>query len=85
MNFSFSNRATSQANSQQVKQIKQWVYQAFMLYDDIPISLSQLQCHEPDCPPIETVITLMTQPPKQYKIHKPIAKIEYEDIVNLLK
>lgn len=84
MNFSFS-RVTTEVTFQQIKQIKKWIYQYFEISDDISISLSQLQCKEEDCPPIETVISVMTNPVEQYKIHKKIADIESTDISLLSK
>lgn len=82
MNFSFS-RVETEVTSQQIKQVKKWIYQSFEIDEGTSISLSQLQCKETDCPSIETVIYVMTNPVKQYKIHKKIADIEYTDIANL--
>ncbi|MBE9212951.1 hypothetical protein IQ247_09670 [Plectonema cf. radiosum LEGE 06105] len=82
MSFSFGKQS-QKASYQNIKQIKQWIYQALQIDDEISISLSQLQCTEPGCPPIETVINIMTNPVQQYKIHKSIAEIEYTDISRL--
>ena len=84
MSFTFGKKS-QKANSQEIKQVKEWIYQAFQLDEEISISLSQLQCTEPGCPPIETVINLMTNPVQQYKIHKSIAEIEYSDISKLVE
>ena len=84
MGFSLGKKS-QKASSQKTKEIKQWIYQALQIDDEISISLSQLQCTEPGCPPIETVINVMTNPVQQYKIHKPIAEIEYTDICFLRK
>ncbi|MEM7581625.1 MAG: hypothetical protein AAF316_17675 [Cyanobacteria bacterium P01_A01_bin.80] len=83
MSFSLGKQS-QKASSQKIKQIKQWIYQSLQIDDEISISLSQLQCTEPGCPPIETVINIMTNPVQQYKIHESIAQIEYTDI-SLLK
>ena len=83
MGFSLGKQS-QKASSQKTKEIKQWIYQALQVDDEISISLSQLQCTEPGCPPIETVINVMTNPVQQYKIHKSITEIEYADI-SLLK
>ena len=83
MSFTFGKQS-QKANSQEIKQVKKWIYQAFQLDEEVSISLSQLQCTEPGCPPIETVINLMTNPVQQYKIHKSIAEIEYSDISKLV-
>ncbi len=84
MNFKFGKQSQP-SNSQQTQQIKQWVYQTLAINQEIPISLSQLQCTEPGCPPIETVINVMDNPVQQYKIHKSMAEIEYADISQLLE
>lgn len=76
-------KSTLKANSGDTKQIKDWTYQILDIDSEIIISITQLQCHEPDCPPIETVIAIMTSPPQQYKIHKPISQITQLDIKNL--
>lgn len=66
-----------------VQQIKTWMYDLLKLDPDIGISVSQLQCKEADCPPIETVITILSQPAQQYKIHKASGDIEREDLIGL--
>ena len=76
-------KSTFKINREQLKQIKIWVYQTFNINREIPISINQLQCHEPNCPPVETVIAIMTSPPKQYKIHKPISAITKPDIQSI--
>ncbi|MBV6628045.1 MAG: hypothetical protein KI793_34860 [Rivularia sp. (in: Bacteria)] len=83
MSFSLGKQS-QKASSEKIKQIKQWIYQALPIDDETSISLSQLQCTESECPSIETVINVMTNPVQQYKIYKSIAEIEYTDI-SLLK
>jgi hypothetical protein len=73
-------KSTIKADVNKLKQIKTWVYQTLKINRETPISINQLQCHEPDCPPVETVIAIMNTPPKQYKIHKPLSQISEADI-----
>ena len=73
-------KSTPKVNLAKLQQIKAWAYQELEIDPAISISISQLQCHEPDCPPIETVIAVMNNPPKQYKIHKSASQITEEDI-----
>ena len=80
----FDSSHTSKLSPVQLKQLKSWVYQALTLDESIPVSISQLACTEPGCPPLETVIAVMTQPPKTYKIHQPAAEIEENDVVRAL-
>lgn len=71
------------ADPKQIQQIKNWVYRVLEVDSSIPISISQLACKEPGCPPIETVIAVMTTPIKQYKIHKAVNDIDELDICGL--
>ncbi len=73
-------KSTPKVNQEKLQQIKNWAYQGLEIDPTISISISQLQCHEPNCPPIETVIAVMTNPPQQYKIHKSASQITEEDI-----
>lgn len=71
------------ANPEQVKQIKNWVYRILEVDSRISISISQLACKEAGCPPIETAIVVMAHPAQQYKIHKSIDEINEMDICEL--
>ena len=68
-----------------LQQIKIWVYDCLKLDPEISISISQLQCKEPGCPPIETVITILSQPAQHYKIHKAVDDIELVDVIRLFQ
>ena len=61
------------------------IQEQFNLTDDTLISLSELNCHEPNCPPTETVITTRALKGESciYKIAKPISEIKIEDIKKL--
>ena len=62
--------------------IKGWVIEAFHLSDDISLMVTELQCTEEGCPPLETVIAILDSPgnPRQYKVFKPLAEVTAEDI-----
>lgn len=77
--------STPKADPEQIEQLKAWVHEALDIPGDIPISISQLACHEPDCPPIETVIAIMTHPPQQYKLHQAVHEIGKQDVDALYK
>lgn len=68
-----------------VQQIKIWIYELLRLDQETTISISQLQCKEPGCPPIETAVTILIRPIQQFKIHKAIAEIEQSDLVQAFK
>jgi hypothetical protein len=80
----FDSSPANKISSEQLKQLKTWVYQILSLDDSVPISVSQLTCTEPGCPPLETVIAVMTQPPQTYKIHQSAVEIEQADVVKAL-
>lgn len=73
------------ATSADIQRLKGWAYDALNLSTDIPISISQLQCHEPGCAPIETVIAVMTQPAQTYKIHAAAGDISQEAMLRALQ
>ncbi len=68
-----------------LRQLKFWVHDLLKLDLETSISISQLQCSEANCAPIETVIAVMTEPIQHYKIHKAIAEIAYTDLVQILQ
>ncbi|MEM9772918.1 MAG: hypothetical protein AAF889_15235 [Cyanobacteria bacterium P01_D01_bin.73] len=73
------------SNPAALQQLKTWVYDCLKLDPEVAISVSQLQCREPDCPPVETVITILSQPAQHYKIHKALDDIERVDVTKLFQ
>jgi len=71
------------ANPEKVRQLKIWMYRLLEINSETSISISQLTCKEPGCPPIETVIAVMTKTVQQYKIHKSVNDINEIDICRL--
>jgi hypothetical protein len=45
------------------------------LPDDVAVTVQQLSCAEPGCPPVETVIAVLARPPRRWTIHRPLAEI----------
>lgn len=80
----FDSPSSKKISPDQLRQLKAWVYQALSLDESVLVSISQLTCTEPGCPPLETVIAVMTQPPQIYKIHQPTVDINEEDVVQAL-
>ena len=81
----FFKTSMPKANPEQIGRLKSWVHEALEMSADVPVSISQLACHKPDCPPVETVIAIMTYPPQQYKLHQPMSEIAQSDIQALLQ
>ena len=72
-------------NPEITRKINMLIQEQFNLTDDTLISLSELNCHEPNCPPTETVITTRALNGESciWKIAKPISEIKIEDIKKL--
>jgi hypothetical protein len=75
---------TEQIN--QTRQIKTWLRAALELPDDIMMVVAEMVCNDPDCAPLETVITIWytDEARVQAKIFKPLAAVCYEDIGNVM-
>ncbi len=66
--------------------VKAWITDALRLPPDVSIMVTELQCHEPGCPPIETVIALLSPgaPTRQYKLHCALADVTRDDVARIL-
>src|SRR5262245_52423305 len=73
------------ADPQRVAEVKEWVAEAFRLGADVPVLVTELRCTEPGCPPLETVIAVLSQPgrPRQYKVPKPLTELTRHDVARL--
>lgn len=61
--------------------IKQWTREQLALPDDVVVSVNELACHLPGCPPKETVVLVMCDgQTTQTSIHKAIEHVTEEDI-----
>lgn len=67
-----------------LQRLKTWVRDGLGLPPDTPISIAQLQCHEPGCAPLETVISVLSQPPQTFKLHKPAEAITKGEVAALM-
>lgn len=68
-----------------LQQLKAQIANLLQLDAETTISINQLQCKEPGCPPIETAIIILTQPTQQYKIHKALGDINAADLVKAVQ
>ena len=82
--MSLFDPSPNKISSAELRQLKNWVYEILTLDRDVPISISQLKCTEPGCPPLETVIAVMSQPPQTYKIHRPATEIDRGDVIQAI-
>ncbi|PWV95652.1 hypothetical protein DFR52_10948 [Hoeflea marina] len=62
--------------------IKDWTRAALGLAEEAVVSVNELSCHLPGCPPKETVILVMHQgETRQASIHKSMLEVTQDDIV----
>ena len=69
----------------QAERIKAWTRGVFHLNDETTVMVTELECREPSCPPIETVIAVLKGPgnTQQYKIHKTANEVDLSDVEEL--
>mmetsp|Transcript_18226 Transcript_18226/g.46994 ORF Transcript_18226/g.46994 Transcript_18226/m.46994 type:complete len:101 (-) Transcript_18226:181-483(-) len=49
--------------------------------EDVAVMVNQIECKEPGCPPIETVVSLLEEgAPKIFKVFKPVSEVTDEDL-----
>lgn len=65
-----------------VGRIKEWIRAALSLPAETTLSISELACAEPGCPPRETVILVMPAGRRamKYAVHKALADVVEDDI-----
>ncbi len=71
-------------STEQLQQVKDWLYEVLQIDRHTIISISQLQCTDLNCPPIQTAIAIMTSPHRVIRIHKAIPDITYADVVKAI-
>ena len=71
-------------SAEQSQQVKDWLYEILRIDHHTIISMSQLQCQDSGCPPIQTAIAIMTNPHRVIRIHKAIRDISYVDVVQAI-
>ncbi len=63
--------------------LKHWTRELLVLREDEIVSVNEIACVQPDCPPKETVILVLSASGKtrQFSIHQALLDIERDDIV----
>ena len=66
--------------------VKGWVTECLSLAEADLVSVAELACHEPGCPPIETVVTVHSSDGqrRQWHVHKPLSEVKKADVVTAL-
>ncbi|MAH85101.1 MAG: hypothetical protein CBB68_12710 [Rhodospirillaceae bacterium TMED8] len=78
MNLFNRRRTSGRAGS-----IKTWVGEELGLNDSDLVTVAELVCNEPDCPPIETLISVHKADGsrRDWRIHKPLAEMTQTDVL----
>ena len=65
-----------------IHRVKDWVRERFRLTDDDAISVSELECQQPGCPPLDTVVAFWTASDKRhhFRVFKPVAEVVEDDL-----
>ena len=73
------------AKPENIRYLKEVISKKLKLPETTILSIAELSCHEPDCPPIETVITVRYEngSMKNWRVAKPISEVEETDIYEL--
>jgi G3E family GTPase len=68
-------------------QIRYWMRQNFGFTKETPIVIKEVPCVKSKCPPIETAIValLKNQPPRHFKIQRPINEITFDNVYDLIE
>ena len=74
-------------DAKSTRRIKNLITQRFNLSETVTLAVAELRCHEPGCPPIETVITArhIDGSVQDWCIAKPIKDITSEDVEPLME
>ena len=72
-------------NVEKIRNLKLLISEKYKIPDTAIISIAELTYHEPNCPPLETVITVRFEEglTKNWRVAKPINEIEESNINDL--
>ena len=70
-----------------IRKLKIQISKKYQLPESTIISVAELACHEPGCPPIETIITARAEngSVQNWRVGRSIDKIEESDLSQLEK
>lgn len=71
------------AHRAHIRRVRDFSRERFRLAEDETLTVTEVECSLPGCPPIETVIVFWTQSGAQrhhYKVFKPVAEVVEDDL-----
>jgi hypothetical protein len=80
--FGSSFREKPPARRETVERVQAWTRARFALGGDVAISVAQVECRIPGCPPLETVVSFWDADGKRYhfKIFKRLEELREADL-----
>jgi hypothetical protein len=65
-----------------IGQIKNWTRERFALPGDTPVSVAEIRCPVPGCPPLETVVVFWSGDAirHRFKLFKPVTEVNNDDL-----
>ena len=73
--------------AERVATLKRWVASALELPESTSVLVTELACSEPGCPPLETVIAVLTEhgasDRRQHTFHKALNEVTWADVAEL--
>tara|TARA_B100001559_G_scaffold72212_1_gene59277 strand:+ start:287 stop:547 length:261 start_codon:yes stop_codon:yes gene_type:complete len=75
----------SKPSGDAIKRLKEAISDCFKIPETTTLAVAELNCQEPDCPPVETLITAHKEDGtlETWRIGKRIDDIEVQDILTL--
>ena len=75
-------KRSDEGRAEAVRRVKAWVAAHAAVGENDAVMVTELQCSEEGCPPIETVLALLRpgQEPLKWKVHKPVVEVSESDV-----
>lgn len=82
-NWRLSTFNRGSGHREAARRVRDWVRERFSLTEDDTVTVNEITCEVPGCPPLETVVAFWTEGGEKrhhYKIFKPVAEVIEEDL-----
>jgi hypothetical protein len=72
--------------SARVSEIKAWTKEALSLDEEAVVSVNEVACSQPDCPPKQVVVLILcaSAPARKFAVHKPLMETGQEEIIDAI-
>ena len=86
MRFGFGRRARGEEGSDRAAAVRAWCRAALACDEAVRVTVSELDCSQPGCPCVETVILVMApgRPTRAVKVAAPLADVTREAVEDAL-